>query len=244
MKKERLDKILVDLGFVRSRERAKALIMEGKVFIDGHACTKPGTFVSIDKKIELKGEEIPYVSRGGLKLEAAIKYFSVPLDGLVAMDIGSSTGGFTDCLLQHGVKRVYCIDVGYGQLAWSLRNDPRVKLFERTNIRYLKREVIPEDIDIITVDISFISLRKVLPKIFEFLRSGGRVLALVKPQFEVGRKDVGKGGIVRDESKRLEALEAVKQEALGLGFIVLGTFRSPLEGQKGNVEYFLYLEKP
>lgn len=244
MKKERLDKILVDLGFVRSREKAKALIMEGKVFIDGHACTKPGTFVSIDKKIELKGDEIPYVSRGGLKLEAAIKYFSVMVDGAIAMDIGSSTGGFTDCLLQHGARRVYCVDVGYGQLAWSLRNDPRVKLFERTNIRYLKREVIPEDIDIITVDVSFISLRKVLPKIFEFLRSGGRVLALVKPQFEVGRKDVGKGGIVRDESKRLEALEAVKQEALGLGFIVLGTFRSPLEGQKGNVEYFLYLEKP
>ncbi len=217
--------------------------MEGKVLVDGQVCTKPGTFISPQREIKLKGEDIPYVSRGGLKLEAAIRHFNIDLSQKIAMDVGSSTGGFTDCLLKHGVLKVYCIDVGYGQLAWSLRNDPRVVLFEKTNIRYLQREAIPDEIDIATVDVSFISLTKVLPKVMEFLKPSGVALCLVKPQFEVGRSDVGRGGIVRDEAKRLQAVERIAGEATGLGFTVLGTFRSPLEGQKGNVEYFLYLKK-
>ncbi|MCX7794813.1 MAG: TlyA family RNA methyltransferase [Thermodesulfovibrionales bacterium] len=242
MKKDRLDRVLVQRGLVSTRERAKALIMEGKVLVSGHICTKPGTLINSDTEIELK-EEIPYVSRGGLKLEAALEYFNIDVNSKVAMDVGASTGGFTDCLLKRGAKKVYCIDVGYGQLAWSLRNDPRVILFEKTNIRYLPKEAIPEEIDIITVDVSFISLTKVLPKIVEFLKSGGEALCLVKPQFEVGKKDVGKGGIVRDEEKRLSAVEKVATEATKIGFSVSGSFRSPLEGQKGNVEYFLYLKK-
>lgn len=243
MKKERLDRVLVERGLVSTRQRAKALIIEGKVLVEGHPCTKPGTLINPQLEIKIKGEDIPYVSRGGLKLEAALLHFNVDVRNKVAMDVGSSTGGFTDCLLKHGAKKVYCIDVGYGQLAWSLRNDPRVIPFEKTNIRYLQREAIPEEIDIATVDVSFISLTKVLPRVIEFLRSEGEALCLVKPQFEVGRNDVGKGGIVRDEKKRLEAVERVASEATKIGFSVLGSFRSPLEGQKGNVEYFLYLKK-
>jgi len=242
IKKERLDKLLVDRGLVSSRERARALIMEGKVFVDGKACTKPGTFIT-SNNIEIKGEDLPYVSRGGLKLEAAIRYFNVDPGDKIAMDVGSSTGGFTDCLLKHGAKKVYCIDVGYGQLAWSLRSDPRVVVLERTNIRYLKREAIPEEIDIATIDVSFISLQKVLPKVYEFLKNGGEVLSLVKPQFEVGPEEVGSGGIVRDEGKRLKAVQDVMKAATEIGFHVLGSFRSPVKGQKGNVEYFLYLKK-
>ncbi len=243
MKKERLDRVLVERGLVSTREKARYLIMEGKVYIDGHACTKPGTLIAPDKDIQVKGEGLPYVSRGGLKLEAALLHFRINLRDKIAMDIGCSTGGFTDCLLKHGARKVYCIDVGYGQLAWSLRNDPRIVLFERTNIRYLRRDAIPEAIDIATVDVSFISLTKVLPRIIEFLKPEGEALCLVKPQFEVGRKDVGKGGIVRDEAKRLMAVERIASEAKGMGFSVMGSFRSPLEGQKGNVEYFLYLKK-
>lgn len=242
IKKERLDKLLVDRGLVSSRERARALIMEGKVFVDGKACTKPGTFIT-SNNIEIKGEDLPYVSRGGLKLDAAIRYFNVDPGDKIAMDVGSSTGGFTDCLLKHGAKRVYCIDVGYGQLAWKLRIDPRVIVLEKTNIRYLKREAIPEPIDIATIDVSFISLRMVLPRVYEFLNSGGEVLALVKPQFEVGKGEVGRGGIVRDEEKRLKAIHDISDVATRIGFHVIGSFRSPIEGQKGNVEYFLYLKK-
>ncbi len=242
IKKARLDKLLVDRGLVSSRERARALIMEGKVFVNGKACTKPGTFIT-SNNIEIKGEDIPYVSRGGLKLDAAIRYFNVNPGDKIAMDVGSSTGGFTDCLLKHGAKKVYCIDVGYGQLAWKLRIDPRVIVLERTNIRYLKREAIPEPIDIATIDVSFISLRLVLPKVYEFLNSGGEVLALVKPQFEVGKGEVGRGGIVRDEDKRLKTLRDIRDVSTRIGFNVMGTFRSPIEGQKGNVEYFLYLKK-
>ncbi len=243
MTKERLDKLLIERGLVKSRERAKALIMEGKVFVDGKPCTKPGTSVNPSSLIELKGEDLPYVSRGGLKLETAIAYFRVDVKDKIAMDVGASTGGFTDCLLKHGALKVYCIDVGYGQLAWSLRIDPRVILLERTNIRYLPREAIPESIDIATVDVSFISLIKVLPKVKEFLKEDGEVLALVKPQFEVGKAEVGKGGIVRDETKRLKALQTVSEKAMEMGYQVLGSFMSPIAGQKGNVEYFLYLKR-
>ncbi len=241
--KERLDKILVDSGLVKSRERAKALIMEGAVLVDGVAVTKAGAMIESNSTVSLKKEDIPFVSRGGLKLKAAIEHFNIRLKDRTAMDVGSSTGGFTDCMLQTGAKKVYCIDVGYGQIAWSLRNDPRVVLFERTNIRYLEKEKIPETIDIATIDVSFISLTKVIPKVMEFLKDGGEIIALVKPQFEVGREDVGKGGIVREEDKRLSALESVKGSLEDIGLNTIGTFQSPVPGQKGNIEYFLYMRK-
>jgi len=241
--KERLDKILVDRGIVKSRERARALIMEGNVLIDNAPVTKAGAMINLDSAIILKSEDIPYVSRGGLKLEAAIKHFNIPLENKIAMDVGSSTGGFTDCMLQRGVKKVYCIDVGYGQLAWSLRNDLRIILLERTNIRHLEREKVPDMIDIATIDASFISLTKVIPKVLEFLKDGGEILALVKPQFEVGKGEVGKGGIVREEEKRLAAVDSVKTETERIGLQTIGVFESPIAGQKGNIEYFLYLKK-
>jgi len=241
--KERLDKILVDRGIVKSRERARAWIMEGNVLVDNAPVTKAGAMINPDSSITLKSEDIPYVSRGGLKLEAAIKHFNVSLENKVAMDVGSSTGGFTDCMLQRGAKKVYCVDVGYGQLAWLLRNNPRVILLERTNIRHLEREKIPDNIDIATIDASFISLTKVLPKVLEFLKDGGEILALVKPQFEVGKGEVGKGGIVREEEKRLSAVDSVKTEMERIGLQAIGVFESPVAGQKGNIEYFLYLKK-
>lgn len=235
--------MLVEKGIASSRERAKALIMEGNVLLDGVAVTKAGTMIERGALIELRGGEMPYVSRGGLKLEATLDHFGLDIRGSVAMDVGSSTGGFTDCMLKRGAKAVYCIDVGYGQLSWSLRNDPRVMLLERTNIRYLERERIPDAVDIVTIDVSFISLQKVLPKVMEFLGEKGEILALVKPQFEVGKKDVGKGGIVREESKRKDAVEMIRSFAEGLGFMSMGIFLSPLPGQKGNREYFLYLKR-
>jgi 23S rRNA (cytidine1920-2'-O)/16S rRNA (cytidine1409-2'-O)-methyltransferase len=241
--KERLDKVLVSKGMAESRERARALIMEGKVFIKGIPVTKAGTLIDAKTDIELKGSNIPYVSRGGLKLEAAIKHFNIDLQDKIAMDVGSSTGGFTDCMLKNGIRRVYCIDVGYGQIAWSLRNDPRIILLERTNIRHLERENIPDEIDFATIDVSFISLTKVVPKVVEFLKSGGEILALVKPQFEVGRGEVGKGGIVKEEEKRLAAVESVKSNLETLGLYFIGDFRSPVTGQKGNIEYFLYMKR-
>ena len=241
--KNRLDRILVEKGLISSRERARAMIMEGCVFVNGIPITKHGTLVSYDSVIELKKEDIPYVSRGGIKLEAAIKNFQVDISGKVAMDIGSSTGGFTDCLLQHGAKRVYCIDVGYGQLAWKLRIDPRVIVIERTNIRYLEKDKIPEDIDVAVIDVSFISLTKVVPKILEFLKKRGEIIALIKPQFEVGKGEVDKGGIVKDETKRLKAVEHVRQSIEGLSLKTYGFIQSPIFGSKGNVEYLIYMIK-
>lgn len=241
--KNRLDKILVDKGLVQSRERAQALIMEGKAFVDGITVTKAGAMVNVDAHIELKGEDIPYVSRGGLKLEAAIKHFSISMKDKIAMDVGSSTGGFTDCMLQHGAKRVYCIDVGYGQLAWKLRQDSRVVLIERTNIRYLEREKIPDEIGIATIDVSFISLAKVIPNVLEFLKQDGEIIALIKPQFEVGKGEVGKGGIVKDEAKRLKAVDRVKENLELLGLQTIGVIQSPIPGQKGNIEHLIYMKK-
>ena len=241
--KERLDKILVDSGLVKSRERAKALIMEGAVLVDGVAVTKAGAMISSDSSVSLKKEDIPFVSRGGLKLKAAIDFFNISLKDKIAMDVGSSTGGFTDCMLQMGAKKVYCIDVGYGQIAWQLRNDPRIVLLERTNARYIGKEKIPDVIDIVTADVSFISLTKVIPGVAEFLRNGGEILALVKPQFEVGKGEVGKGGIVREEEKRLQAVESVKISLEDTGLQTAGMFQSPVTGQKGNIEYFLYMKK-
>ncbi len=242
--KNRLDKILVDKGLVQSRERAQALIMEGKAFVDGITVTKAGAMVNVDAHIELKGEDIPYVSRGGLKLEAAIRHFNISMKEKIAMDVGSSTGGFTDCMLQNGAKRVYCIDVGYGQLAWKLRQDPRIVLIERTNIRYLERERIPDEIDIATIDVSFISLAKVIPNVLEFLKEDGEIIALIKPQFEVGKGEVGKGGVVRDEAKRLKAVDRVKENLESLGLQTIGVMQSPIPGQKGNIEYLIYMKKP
>lgn len=241
--KERLDKVLVLKGITGSRERARALIMEGKVFISGIPITKAGSLIDTETAIELKGEAIPYVSRGGIKLEAALKHFNINLRNKIAMDVGSSTGGFTDCMLQGGAKKVYSIDVGYGQIAWQLRNDPRVILSERTNIRHLEREKIQDVIDIATVDVSFISLTKVIPKVVEFLSNEGAILALVKPQFEVGKGEVGKGGIVREEEKRLAVVESVRIKLEELGLNTIGIFKSPLPGQKGNIEFFLYLKR-
>jgi len=256
--KERLDKVLFSKGLVKSREMARALIMEGKVYVDGNKITKAGFPVNEDSDISLQAADLPYVSRGGLKLEAAIKYFNIDVKDKIIMDVGSSTGGFTDCLLQKGAKKAYCIDVGYGQLAWSLRKDPRVILLERTNIRYL-REILQEhgargkeqeyvdlvnsQIDIATIDVSFISLTKVIPEVIKCLNDKGEVLALVKPQFEVGKEEVGKGGIVREEEKRLKAVKYVEEDMKKCGLKSQGMFQSPVLGQKGNVEYFLYMKK-
>jgi 23S rRNA (cytidine1920-2'-O)/16S rRNA (cytidine1409-2'-O)-methyltransferase len=239
-KKERLDKIIFDRGLTSSRERARALIMEGKVAVNGVPASKAGDMIAADAQIEIKGEDLKYVSRGGLKLEAAIKSFDIDLKGKIAMDVGSSTGGFTDVMLQEGAARVYCVDVGYGQLAWKLRQDQRVVLIERTNIRYLEREKIPDVIDIATIDVSFISLDKVVPKVIEFLSEKGEIVALIKPQFEVGKGQVGRGGIVKDEEKRLAVIERIRTRFKALGLNVIGVISSPITGQKGNVEYLIY----
>lgn len=239
--RERLDKLLVDKGLVKSRERARALIMEGKVAVGGVVVAKAGSMVDAASDVVLKEKEIPYVGRGGLKLEAALDHFAVDPRDMTAMDVGCSTGGFTDCLLKRHARKVYAIDVGYGQFDWSLRGDPRVVLLEKTNIRHLEREKVPEQVDLAVIDVSFISLLKVLPRVAEFLAAGGRVLALIKPQFEVGRGMVGKGGVVRDEEKRLSAVDAVREGAAALGFAVIGVCDSPILGQKGNKEYFICL---
>lgn len=241
--KERLDKLLVEKGLVKSRERAKALIMEGRVIVDGNGALKAGTLVASDSDIALKGADIPFVSRGGLKLEAALDHFSLDTAGMVGMDVGCSTGGFTDCLLSRGARMVYAVDVGYGQFDWTLRQDSRVVLIEKTNVRYLDRSAVRDRIDLAVIDVSFISLLKVLPKVFEFVADDGSVLALVKPQFEVGRGMVGKGGVVRDEAARLSAVEKVLLGAVEMGFYAVGSFESPVVGHKGNREYFIYLRK-
>lgn len=241
--KERIDKLLVEKGMVESRERAKALIMEGNILVNRMPVTKSGTMVDTSAAVELKDNGNPYVSRGGLKLKAAIEHFHIKLKGIIAMDVGSSTGGFTDCMLKEGAGKVYCIDVGYGQLAWQLRNDPRIVLLERTNIRHLEKDKIPEIIGLATIDASFISLQKVIPKVLEFLQPGGEVLALVKPQFEVGKGEVGKGGIVREDAKRMGAVNSVKAFAEETGLSIIGLFQSPVKGQKGNIEYFIYMRR-
>jgi 23S rRNA (cytidine1920-2'-O)/16S rRNA (cytidine1409-2'-O)-methyltransferase len=239
--RERLDKIMVDRGLVKSRERAKALIMEGRVTVGGQKAAKPGTMVASASDIVLKDNDIPYVGRGGLKLEAAFDFFGIDPARKVAMDIGCSTGGFTDCLLKRGAEKVYAIDVGYGQFDWSLRHDPRVVLLEKTNIRYLVRDAVPGVIDLAVIDVSFISLLKVLPKALEFLGEKGEVLALIKPQFEVGKGMVGKGGVVRDESQRAAVVEKVREGAAEAGLRTIRVFESPIRGQKGNIEFFIYM---
>jgi 23S rRNA (cytidine1920-2'-O)/16S rRNA (cytidine1409-2'-O)-methyltransferase len=243
VRKERFDKLLVEKGIVQSRERARALILEGRVTVDGQTIDKPGTRLGVNAQLQLRGEEEPYVSRGGKKLEGALKAFGIDPNGMVVIDVGSSTGGFTDCVLQRGARKVYAVDVGYGQLAWKLQKDPRVVNLERKNIRYLKREEVQEEADLILVDTSFISIAKFLPHLLGFLKRGGDLISLIKPQFEVGKGEVGKGGVVRDPTLHQKVIERISQFSLGLGFKVLQVIESPLLGPKGNKEFFIHLKK-
>jgi 23S rRNA (cytidine1920-2'-O)/16S rRNA (cytidine1409-2'-O)-methyltransferase len=243
IKKERIDKLLVRKGIVDSRERAQALIDRGAVRVGGRQILKGSTQVlsSVTPQLE-EDKVIPYVSRGGLKLEAALKAFGIDPSNKQVMDVGSSTGGFADCLLQKGATRIYAVDVGYGQLAWRLRRDPRVVCMERTNIRYLDPRSLEGPVDLVTIDVSFISLKKVLHKVLEMLKPGGSVLALVKPQFEVGKGEVGRGGVVRERFRHERVIEEIISYARSIGFIPYGHVASPLPGKKGNVEYFLHLK--
>ncbi len=241
LKKERLDVMLLGKGLCDSRSKAQALIMEGLVFVNGQRVDKPGAAVDPEAQIELRGNACPYVSRGGLKLEKALAFFRVDPTGLVCSDSGASTGGFTDCLLQKGAKKVYAIDVGYGQLAWKIRNDPRVVVMERTNIRYVTPDMLEEPLDLSVVDVSFISLGLVLPVIRQLLGPGGQVLCLIKPQFEAGRDKVGKKGVVRDPETHREVLETFLTTARGLGFTVMGLTYSPVKGPEGNIEFLGHL---
>ncbi len=243
MPRERLDKLLVERGLVASRERARSLIMTGQVLVHGHPETKPGTLVAPDAELSLREPDHPYVSRGALKLVKALDAFAIDPAGKVALDIGASTGGFTDVLLRRGAARVYAIDVGYGQLAWSLRQDPRVVVLERQNARTIDLSLVPEPCDLAVVDVSFISLTLVLPRIAELLRppAGKPIVVLVKPQFEVGREQVGKGGVVRDEAVRRSAVTKIRTWAEAHGFVAGEDVESPITGPAGNVEYLLLL---
>lgn len=241
--KKRIDVLLVDMGFFESREQARRNIMAGNVFVDNQKIDKAGTAVRIDSEIIVKGKPIPYVSRGGLKLEKALNNFDLTLDGKICMDIGASTGGFTDCMLQNGATKVYSIDVGYGQLAWRLRQDKRVVCMERQNIRHLEVDSLGDRPDFASIDVSFISLRLVLPKAWEILNEKGRIVALIKPQFEAGREKVGKKGVVREKSTHVEVIDFVSKIAIKEGFRILELDFSPIKGPEGNIEYLIYLEK-
>ena len=241
--KKRLDVLLVERGLAETRQKAQATIMSGVVFVNGQRADKAGLSLAEDVEIEVRGGALPYVSRGGLKLEKAVRVFDLVLDGLVCADIGASTGGFTDCMLQNGARKVYAVDVGYGQLDWRLRGDKRVVCMERTNARYLTREQVPDELDFASVDVSFISLRLILPAVYGLLRGGGHAVCLIKPQFEAGREKVGKKGVVRDPAVHLEVLEQFLIHAGDSGFTVLGLSYSPIRGPEGNIEYLGYLEK-
>ncbi|MGQ9509204.1 MAG: TlyA family RNA methyltransferase [Thermodesulfobacteriota bacterium] len=241
--KERLDKILLKKGLVQSREKARSLIMEGKVLVEGEKIEKPGTLVKEEARIELYKEYHPYVSRGGVKLESALQRFGIDPSGMVVMDVGASTGGFTDCILQKGARKVFAVDVGYGQLDWKLRNDPRVINLERRNIRFLTPSEVGEKMDFILVDTSFISVEKFLPHLLSFLKQRGFLLILIKPQFEVGKGEVGKGGVVRDPMLHQKVIDRISKFCQKLGLRILGVMESPLRGPKGNKEFFLYLER-
>lgn len=242
--KERLDVLLVKQGMAQSREKAKAIIMSGNVFVDGQREDKAGAVFDEEKvRIEIRGSSLKYVSRGGLKLEKAMERFGIVLTGKICMDIGASTGGFTDCMLQNGAKKVYSVDVGHGQLAWKLRNDDRVVCMEKTNFRYLSREQIEDDLDFASVDVSFISLTKILIPARSLLKENGRMVCLIKPQFEAGKEKVGKKGVVREEKTHIEVIEKIIDYADSLGFLILNLEFSPVKGPEGNIEYLLYLEK-
>ncbi|MDY5775269.1 MAG: TlyA family RNA methyltransferase [Lachnospiraceae bacterium] len=241
--KERLDVLLVKKGLAPSREKAKTMIMEGNVFVNNQREDKAGTNIPEDAVIEIKGNTLKYVSRGGLKLEKAMTHFGISLEDKICMDIGASTGGFTDCMLQNGAKKVYAVDVGYGQFAWKLRTDERVVCMEKTNIRYVTPEDIADVLDFASVDVSFISLAKVLPAAKELLRDEGQMVCLIKPQFEAGREKVGKKGVVRDPAVHREVIEKVITDARELGFSILHLEYSPIKGPEGNIEYLVHICK-
>jgi len=241
--KTRLDIYLTENNLATGRDKAKAIIMSGIVYVNEQKADKAGMLVSEDDKIEVRGSTLAYVSRGGLKLEKAMKSFGIKLDGKVCMDIGASTGGFTDCMLQNGAVKVFAVDVGYGQLAWSLRTDERVCNMERTNIRYVTKEDIGEQLDFASVDVSFISLKLVLPVLKELLKDNGEAVCLIKPQFEAGREKVGKNGVVREKETHIEVINMVKEYVLSQEFSILGIDFSPIKGPKGNIEYLIYIKK-
>ncbi len=241
--KTRLDVLLTERGLLDSRQKAQATIMSGIVFVDGRRVDKSGTMVPNDSKVEIRGATLQYVSRGGLKLEKAMQTFPLALQGKVCADIGASTGGFTDCMLQNGARTVYAVDVGYGQLDWKLRNDERVVCMERTNARFLTHKEIPEELDFASVDVSFISLKLIFPALYGLLREGGEIVCLIKPQFEAGRDKVGKKGVVRDPTVHLEVLENFLIHAKENHFTVRGITYSPIRGPEGNIEYLGFLRK-
>ena len=241
--KERLDVLLVKHGLAESREKAKAIIMSGIVYVDGQKEDKAGTTFDEKARVEVRGAVLKYVSRGGLKLEKAMTHFGVELNGKVCMDVGASTGGFTDCMLQNGAVKVYSVDVGHGQLAWKLRNDPRVVCMEKTNIRYVTPDDIGDPVEFSSIDVSFISLTKVLGPVKELLTEDGQIVCLIKPQFEAGREKVGKKGVVREKSTHLEVIETVISFAKAIGFQILNLEYSPIKGPEGNIEYLIHLKK-
>ncbi|MBR5270357.1 MAG: TlyA family RNA methyltransferase [Anaerotignum sp.] len=243
VEKERLDVLLVQLGLANSRELAKAYIMAGNVYVDGQKEDKAGTKVAVNADIEVKGSQMKYVSRGGYKLEKAINEFGVQLEGKICLDIGASTGGFTDCMLQNGASKVYAIDVGYGQFAWKLRQDERVVCLEKTNVRYVTHEQVPDEGDFASIDVSFISLTKVLPAVLGVLGPAGQLVCLIKPQFEAGREKVGKKGVVRDINVHREVIEMIVNYVRAQNLGILALDFSPIKGPEGNIEYLIYLDK-
>lgn len=242
-KRQRLDRLLVERGLARSREEARGLILAGEVLVDDRPADKAGGLVGEGAEIRIRSRPLPYASRGGIKLEKALEDFQIRVEDKAVLDVGAAAGGFTDCLLAHGARKVFAVDVGYGQLDWRLRNDPRVVVLERTNIRYLEAERLPEPPQLATIDVSFISLRLVLPRVKSLLAPRGEILALIKPQFEVGKGKVGKGGVVRRPEEHARVIEEIKSAAAALGLEVRGVIESPLLGPKGNKEFFIYLLK-
>ena len=241
--KKRLDIMMVEQGLAPSREKAKAYIMAGEVYVNGQKEDKAGSMFAETVKLEVRGKTLPYVSRGGLKLAKAMKQFDISLEGKVCMDIGASTGGFTDCMLQNGAVKVYSVDVGHGQLAWKLRNDERVVCMEKTNFRYMVREDIQDDLDFASVDVSFISLTKILGPAYNLLKTDAQMVCLIKPQFEAGKEKVGKKGVVREPSVHREVIEMVMDYAVSIGFEILHLDFSPIRGPEGNIEYLLHIYK-
>lgn len=243
VEKKRLDTLVYEMGYTQSREKAKAVIMAGLVYVDNQKADKAGALYPITAKLEVRGGSPKYVSRGGFKLEKAMQVFPISLEGKVTMDIGASTGGFTDCMLQNGAEKVYSVDVGYGQLDWKLRNDKRVVNLERTNIRYITNEQVPDKIDFFSVDVSFISLKLVLPPARNLMSDNAEAVCLIKPQFEAGRENVGKKGVVRDPKVHCDVVKSIIDFCLNNGFDVLGIDFSPIKGPEGNIEYLIYIRK-
>lgn len=240
--KKRIDVTLTEKGLVQSRQRARAMIMAGKVFVDGAMVDKPGAMISGSQRIVLKADDVPYVGRGGLKLQQAIQKTGICIKGFTCLDVGAATGGFTDCLLQNGAAHVFAVDVGYGQLAWKLRQDDRVTVIERTNIRYMPKDALPCAVDLVTIDVSFISLKIVVPEVIKFMAKKAAILALIKPQFEVGKGQVGKGGVVRDPAMHQAVIRDLSTFFADIGFETAALVASPILGPKGNQEFIIYLK--